>query len=391
MSGRDLQTLHHQTLPTPSPPRLNFVSLSSSKNKRKNRLTALIIHPILPIPRHILLHPIDPDINPINRKHHRRIIQQIPLRRIPPIPRTIQHRRDPRADRTQNNIHIPPQPRILSAIRLALARQLPHLGDGQRAHERVLGQDEARQRAQRLAGRSDGGELLAPAVGEVERRDDAPRRVVAVRRPVHDLGSRDRPHLVGDGAQGAGDGRVRAHDAVVPEDGYFERLGRGGVVVRELAGRELRVVAPRERQQARLAAPGLGGDQGFHEELEAGEAGAQRADHRHDVLLALHGRGEAVEREAVAGWAQAVDAAVGGWAADAAADVGADAEAAAAQAQQRALAAGAAARGQLRVERVRGRAVEVRGGLEVHEGLRLRGAGVEDRAGGEQDVEDVRV
>jgi hypothetical protein len=27
----------------------------------------------------------------------------------------------------------------------------------------------------------------------------------------------------------------------------------------------------------------------------------------------------------------------------------------------------------------------------VHEGLRLRGAGVEDRAGGEQDVEDVRV
>jgi len=109
------------------------------------------------------------------------------------------------------------------------------------------------------------------------------------------------------------------------------------------------------------------------------------------VLLALHGRGEAVEGEAVAGWAQAIDAAVGGWAADAAADVGADAETAAAQAQQRALAAGAAARGQLRVERVRGRAVEVRGGLEVHEGLRLRGAGVEDRAGGEQDVEDVRV
>ena len=77
------------------------------------------------------------------------------------------------------------------------------------------------------------------------------------------------------------------------------------------------------------------------------------------MLLAQHGRGEAVEREAVAGWAQAVDAAVGGWAADAAADVGADAEAAAAQAQQRALAAGAAARGQLRVEWVRGRAVEV--------------------------------
>lgn len=79
----------------------------------------------------------------------------------------------------------------------------------------------------------------------------------------------------------------------------------------------------------------------------------------------------------VAGWAQAVDAAVGGWAADAA-DVGADAET-------------AAARGQLRVERVRGRAVEVRGRLEVHKGLRLCGAGVEDRAGGEQDVEDVRV
>lgn len=108
------------------------------------------------------------------------------------------------------------------------------------------------------------------------------------------------------------------------------------------------------------------------------------------MLLAQHGRGEAVEREAVAGWAQAVDAAVGGWVADAAADVGADAEAAA-QAQQRALAAGTAARGQLCVERVRGRAVEVRGGLEVHEGLRLRGACVEDRAGREQDVEDVRV
>ena len=114
-----------------------------------------------------------------------------------------------------------------------------------------------------------------PAVGEVERGDNAPRRVVAVqcgavRCPVHDLGSRDRPRLVDDGAQGAGDGQVRAHDAIVPEDRYFERLGRVVVVVRELAGR---VVAPGERQQARLAALGPGGDQRFHEELEAGEAG----------------------------------------------------------------------------------------------------------------------
>lgn len=87
--------------------------------------------------------------------------------------------------------------------------------------------------------------------------------VVQMRVPIYDRNIRHCSEFRGDGFKSACDGRVRLHDAVVPHDADSERLL--GVDV---------VGSPWDGEESGFVKPGLGGEDGLHEEFEAVDGGA---------------------------------------------------------------------------------------------------------------------
>ena len=214
-----------------------------------------MIIPILFVPRHISpVHLILKPAHQSRRKHRRGIIQQIPLARIPPVPRAVQRRRTPRSHRTQQHIdhlhilaaerqhthsirvplplstarplqprpHRIPMPRIFGPISIPLAGQPPDLRQTPRLRIRVVGQDEIGQRPHWFGRCCNSGILFGAAVAKVQAADDLPGFGVGV-------GGEGQDGDVGVGAQfgdesgeGAEDGRVRFHDGVVGQDADAE-------------------------------------------------------------------------------------------------------------------------------------------------------------------------
>ena len=162
---------------------------------------------ILLIPRHISpIHHVPRPARQPCRKHRGRIVEQVPLAGIAPVPRAVQRWRTPGSHRTQHHVHDPcvfatkrqhihsipiprprqpsphrvPMPRILRPIRIPLARQLPHLRHAPRSSIRIVGQDEIAHRPHWLPRGLDRGFLFGAAVAEVQAADYLPASRVGV-------------------------------------------------------------------------------------------------------------------------------------------------------------------------------------------------------------------
>ena len=336
----------------------------------------IVIAQRLLIPLHI-----NPLIHLRHRERHRRVIQQIPLRGVPPVLSRVVFRRDARTHGTQHRIdtQLVPVQRVLLAIRLALLKPVRELAHIELLHARVLRDDPLGERTPGLARGIDGLPVCLAAVGEVQRCDDGPRLLVQVGLEIHDLDAMPL-HALHHHLHRAGNRRVRPHNLVVPQDADSQRAIGGDAVF-----------PPGERQQRGLGEPRLRVDDRLHEVLESWERRRHGAQHRLDRVRAGHDVAPAVGGDAEGGGLEAVDAAVCGWAADGATDVGADAETGAVEGEEGAFTAGTATGGEVAVVGVCCDAVEIGVCLEVHHGLGDGSSAVEDGAGSAEDGDEVRV
>jgi hypothetical protein len=154
------------------------------------------------------------------------------------------------------------------------------------------------------------------------------------------------------------------------------------------AHRLLVAFSPWNWDERGLVEPGFLIDECFHEDLDALETGAERSNHRDDLLLAEHRSGETIEWQTVGCRFQTEQPLVCSRRSDGTADVSADSETTATDAQQSTFASTTAPRRELCVVWVHRDAVDIARRLKMHQRLRLRRPSVEHAAGIPEELQD---
>ena len=185
---------------------------------------------------------------------------------------------------------------VFFAVSIPFHTKLPVLMYGAILRIGLLFGDESREWLNWLATFLEGCEDHLASIGEVQPRHDVPGFVVLVRNPIDDI------HTcclacVGNDFQGADHGWMRFDDPIGPLDCYLQRLC-------ELLG------CPWFDSQRGIPPPWFGVQDDFHEKVDRLSALCKGAERCGDRIFAVHGMPHSFERNAFAGWLEAVDTAI---------------------------------------------------------------------------------